>query len=92
MKNKQRIIIAAYLEGKTQREIADEIGISRATVITYLKKYEKARQQLFSEGMITGDPKVLIDKIVEEPKYNTKNRRKRKATDEIITRSACDIL
>lgn len=82
---KQKIIIAHYLEGLTQRQIAKELGISRQTVATYIKEYEEARKELLKAGK-EFDSKELIDKIVEEPKYNSQNREKRKLTEEIITR------
>ncbi|MDD4146208.1 MAG: sigma factor-like helix-turn-helix DNA-binding protein [Eubacteriales bacterium] len=37
---KQQIIIAAYLEGKSYRSIAKEIGISRKTVAKYVREEE----------------------------------------------------
>jgi len=37
---KQQIIIAAYLEGKSYRSIAKEIRISRKTVAKYVREEE----------------------------------------------------
>lgn len=82
---KQKIIISHYLEGLTQRQIAKELGISRQTVATYIKEYELARKELLIAGK-KYDSKELIDKIVEEPKYNSQNREKRKLTQEIIAK------
>lgn len=51
----------------------------------YVKEYEKARIQLLdnAEGK-ENDTKEIIDKIVEKPRYNSQNRRKRKLRPEII--------
>ena len=82
---KQQIIISAYLDGKSYRNIAKEIGINRKTVAKYVKEYEKARVQLLDNtGSKEGDARELIDSIVENPKYNSENRQKRKLTPEII--------
>jgi transposase len=82
---KQQIIISAYLDGKSYRNIAKEIGINRKTVAKYVKEYEKARVQLLDNtGSKEGDARELIDSIVEKPKYNSENRQKRKLTPEII--------
>lgn len=81
---KQQIIIAAYLDGKSYRSIAKEIGISRKTVSKYVREYEKARIQLLDTEGNEGDIRELIDTIVEKPKYNSQNRLKRKLTPEII--------
>ena len=81
---KQQIIIAAYLEGKSYRSIAKEIGISRKTVAKYVREYEKARLSLLDSNGNEGDIRELIDSIVEKPKYNSQNRNKRKLTPEIV--------
>lgn len=82
---KQQIIISAFLEGKSLRAIARETGIDRKTVTKYVREYENKRNQLL-EANKGVDAKELIDHIVEKPKYNSQNRKKRKLTDEIINR------
>ncbi len=42
MYTKQEIIIGCYRQGKSQRKIAQELGISRLTVSKYLKAYDDA--------------------------------------------------
>lgn len=84
--HKQQIIISAYWEGKSQRAIARETGIDRKTIRAYLRKYEVKRKKLLAEGKNESDIRELIDDLVEKPKYNTQNRKKRKLTDEIIAK------
>ncbi|MGB9856478.1 MAG: helix-turn-helix domain-containing protein [Caldisericum exile] len=83
--DKQKIIIASFLEGKSKREIARETGIDRKTIRKYIKQYEEKRRELINIKEIN-NPQELIDSIVEAPKYNSLNRNKRKLTEEIIRR------
>jgi len=79
LKDKQKIILEAILEGKTQRQIARDMKISRTTVAKYLKNYEASKSKL-SE---CDDVKIKED-IISSPKYNSAARTKVKLTDEII--------
>jgi predicted transcriptional regulator len=79
LKEKQKIILKAILEGKTQRQIAREMKISRTTVARYLKSYETSKSKL----MDCDDVKIKED-IISPPKYNGAARKKVKLTDEII--------
>ncbi len=76
---KQKIIIEAVLEGKTQRRIAKEMKISRTTVARYLRGYEKAKSKLMES-----DDLKLKEEIISPPKYDISNRVKVKLTDKII--------
>ena len=82
--DKQKIIISYYREGKTQRQIARETGISRKTIRRYIREYEKKKNILI--GSKGSDRSELIADIVEKPKYDTSSRYKVKLTDEIISR------
>jgi transposase len=42
MYTKQEIIIRCYRQGKSQRKISEELGVSRPTVSKYVKAYEEA--------------------------------------------------
>ncbi|MCX8167281.1 MAG: IS21 family transposase [Candidatus Micrarchaeota archaeon] len=85
LKQKQEIIIAAYLEGKSQRQIAKDTGVDRKTIRKYVKKYLESRNLLINNnGKEAFDEKELIDDIVQAPKYDSSNRKKLKLTDEII--------
>jgi len=82
--DKQKIIISYYREGRTQRQIAREIGVNRKTIRRYIREYEKKKDILTrSKG---SDRSELIADIVEKPKYNSSGRYKVKLTDEIISR------
>jgi transposase len=84
LSEKQHIIIAAYLQGKSQRAIAKETEIDRKTIRKYVKEYELTRQKLLDSEEGIDDIRELQDSIVERPKYNCENRKKKKLTDEII--------
>ena len=79
LKDKQKIILEAILEGKTQRQIAREMKISRTTIAKYLNAYESSKSKL----MESDEPKIKED-IISVPKYNSAARIKVKLTDEII--------
>jgi len=79
LKEKQQIILKALLEGKTQRQIAREMKISRTTISRYLQDYEKAKSVLMESDDIK-----LKEEIISPPKYNISTRKKVKLTDEII--------
>ena len=75
MAQKQHIILGYHREGKTQREIAQELSISRTTVFNVLKKYEQTRDK---------DKQIIpCEGIIEPPGYNSSKRRKRSLTAEI---------
>lgn len=79
MKDKQKIILEAVLEGKTQRQIARKMKISRTTVAKYIDAHESSKSKL----MESGETKIKED-IISPPKYNSATRTKVKLTDEII--------
>ena len=79
LKEKQKIILEAILEGKTQRQIAREMKISRTTISRYFQDYEKAKS-----GLMESDNIKLKEEIVSPPKYNIAARKRQKLTDEII--------
>lgn len=83
LKDKQKIILEAILEGKTQRQIARDMKISRTTVAKYIKNYEASKSKL-SEC----DDIKLKEDIISPPKYNSAARVKVKLTDEIIEQIA----
>lgn len=85
LNQKQKIILDAYIEGKSYRSIAKEVRVHRKTVAKYVKEYEKAKNMLL-EHNDNNDAAIpeLIEAIIEKPKYNNQNRKKRKLTSEII--------
>ena len=50
LKEKQEIILKAVLEGKTQRQIAREMKISRNTIAKYFNAYESSKSKLMESG------------------------------------------
>lgn len=81
MKEKQEIIIGYYRNGDSQRQIAKALNISRTTVGRYIREYEQSKEQINSSK--DGD-EILIEELVKAPRYNSKNRGKRKLTSEVI--------
>jgi len=82
---KQKIIITYFQKGKSQRQIAREMDLNRRTVAKYVKGYETKKTQL-ADSKENTNQEVLIADIVEDPKYDTSNRKKVKLTEEIIDR------
>lgn len=81
---KQEIILMHIRDGKSQREIARITGKDRKTIRKYIKEYEKQKRELIEcEGV---DAKEIINSIVENPRYDVSNRKKKKLTDEVIER------
>lgn len=82
---KQKIIITYLRKGKSQRQIAREMGLNRRTIAKYIKDYETKKARLTgSKG--NSNKEELIADIVEDPRYDTSNRKKVKLTDETIDR------
>lgn len=82
---KQKIIITYFRKGKSQREIAQDLHINRRTVAKYLEGYEFKKAQL-TDSKGNSNQEELIADIVEDPRYDTSNRKKVKLTEEIINR------
>jgi len=80
MSTKQKIILCRYRDGHSERRIARKLRINRETVRRYLAEYEKARQKL-SEA--EKEDEVLIEELVNVPKYDSSNRDSKKFTEEI---------
>ena len=82
---KQRIILAYFHEGASQREIARRTGVDRKTIRKYIVEYEQQREEL----MQTGDAAriaVLTEGIVQSPQYRTGDRPKPVVTKEVEER------
>lgn len=72
MLDKNQIIISHFKQGKSQRQISKEMGISRKTVKKYLSEFISCNQVGQSkEGVVTA------------PFYDTSKRFKRKLTNEV---------
>ena len=77
MYTKQEIILKSHREGKSQRTISQELGISRKTVRKYLAGFEAG---------LRGDPSetVLGDHLALAPRYDASKRSRTKLTPEAM--------
>ncbi|WP_231746932.1 IS21 family transposase [Lentibacillus sp. JNUCC-1] len=75
MMEKQKII-KSYLEGVSQRKIAEQTGKSRNTVKSYIDDYEKSRKEDVRDLPIA-------ENIVKAPAYKKRIGKKRVLTDDI---------
>jgi len=82
---KQKIIIAYFRKGKSQRQIAREMGLNRRTIAKYVKDYETKKTRLTNSKDNSNQEELIAD-IVEDPRYDTSNQKKVKLTDGIIDR------
>lgn len=82
---KQKIIISHYREGKSQRQIERELGINRRTIRKYIKDYEDKKAKLANSKSHCNKEELIAD-LVENPRYDTSNRKKVKLTDKIMDR------
>jgi transposase/uncharacterized protein Smg (DUF494 family) len=85
MKQKQEIILRHFREGKSYRSISRNTGISRQIVKKYIEEYREAKSK-FEENNEAFDSEELIQDLLESPRYNSRNRKKRKLTLELTTR------
>jgi len=77
MYTKQEIILRKYREGKSQRQISRELGISRITVKKYLEEYEEYKKRENQQDS------VLVNYLTRPPVYNSSKRGKRRLTREV---------
>lgn len=77
MYTKQEIIIRSYREGKSQRQISNELQINRSTVKRYLREYQALESK--SEEVATAQTTYLSS----APSYNINNRGRIRLTDEV---------
>jgi len=82
---KQKIIITYLRKGKSQRQIAREMDLNRRTIAKYVKDYETKKTQIADSKENINQEELIAD-IVEDPRYDTSNRKKVKLTEEIIDR------
>lgn len=83
LKQKQDILIMFFRDGKSQRAIERETGISRKTISKYIKEYEEQKRLLLETNPLV-DIQELTDSIVAAPRYDSSNREKRKVTEEVV--------
>ena len=61
------------------------MGLNRRTIAKYVKDYEGKKAQLANSKGNSNQEELIAD-IVEDPRYDTSNRKKVKLTDEIKDR------
>ena len=83
MVEKQKIIVGIIQEGKSQREIAKELGVSRNTIRKYINEYYEARKEIEGNNLKDIDKQELIEEIINKPKYIRENSYKPKMKNEI---------
>ena len=84
--NKKKEIILMYIrDGRSQRQISKETGVSRETIRKYIRDYEEKLSE-FNENLTEEDKTNIIDSITSKPKYTPSPRKKRALTNEVIDR------
>lgn len=74
MVEKQQIIIGYYRQGKSQRSISRETGLSRRTVKKYIQQYADELKQ---------SNLLVKDGVISRPKYDSSTRKSRRLSDEM---------
>ena len=83
MKQKQKIVIGYYLEGKSCLAISRETGLNWRTVSRYIQAYKKLQERALEQGLIS-DGGVLLPDAADAPFYDSSGRVRRKLTDAVI--------
>ncbi|MBC2580843.1 IS21 family transposase [Clostridium sp. DJ247] len=85
LNEKQEVILKHIREGKSQRQISKETGISRETIRKYVKSYENKLIEVTDDLGEIGKINI-IDDITSKPKYTSSPRTKNVLTDAVIER------
>ena len=78
----KNLLIKLHLQGLSNTAIANELKISRPTVIKYVKQYQLDQAMLEAAETIE-EKEAIIIKSSEKPKYNAVNRKRFKVTPEV---------
>ena len=84
--DKQKIILKHHHDGKSQRAIHRETGISRKTIRKYIKEYESKKAALIDSRNIPDGE--LIQSIVEKPTYDSSSRKKQNSHRRLLRGSS----
>ena len=76
-------IIRLKLDGKSNRSVAKTLGIDRKTVADYWNEYSEMLAKLGMDTNSAEDLRTLQSRMLDEPKYDSSNRRPIKYTPEI---------
>jgi DNA-binding transcriptional regulator LsrR (DeoR family) len=85
LNQKQKIIIAYHNKQKSQRVIAQELGLNRRTVARHIKNYDQKRAELMAIADDTQKEELTAD-IIQTPSYDTSFRKKVRLTEKILKR------
>jgi len=83
MKQKYEIVLQHFRDGKSIRQISVDLGLHRKTVSDYIAKH---RQSQSRESMKPGDEPLDLTDLNQRPVYDSRNRGKRRLTEEIQIR------
>lgn len=73
--NKKKEMILIYIrDGKSQRQISKETGVSRETIRKYIRNYEEKLSE-FNKNLTEEDKINIIDAITSKPIYTSSSRR-----------------
>lgn len=87
MSTKQKIILYYFREGKSQRQIARDLHITRKTVKKYIESYQGTLEELKVKRSVQGNTEAPFSSdIVSAPKYDSSKRGKRRLTEEIASK------
>lgn len=78
----KNLLIKLHLQGLSNTAIANELKISRPTVIKYVKQYQLDQAMLEAAETIE-EKEAIIIKSSEKPKYHAVNRKRFKVTPEV---------
>lgn len=88
MDQKAEILMKYFRENISQRDISDELKISRTTVSKYINEFETKHNALVDLAKDEDSNRSMILQLIEEmssaPKYDTSSRKRIKLTDEVI--------
>lgn len=86
VRQKAEIILSYIRDGKSFSQIEREVGITRKTIKKYIHEYEEKKKELLEKDHSIEDHELVIEELVNKPKYNASNRKKRAVTDQMLER------
>lgn len=86
LQQKAEIIISYIRDGKSFSQIERDVGVTRKTITKYIREYEAKKKELLEKDCSIEHHELLIEELVNRPKYNALNRKKRAVTDQMLER------
>ena len=78
------LLIKLHLKGYSNQEIATQLGVSRPTVIKYVKQYKQELKEI-ELADTTEAKEAIIVKSSSAPKYKTSSRKRIKLVPEVVS-------